>query len=215
MSGPKLPVHGFVLAGGKSSRMGRDKALLELGGAPMVQIAVQKLQSFCADVWISGNRDDLRSVAPVVHEDRRDAGPAAGIEAGLRAARHPWSLFIPADVPMISPELLQMFVAQVLREPRVVVGHLYAFGDQAAFCMIRSGCIGAFTAAMQSGERRLSRLFDQLVQGGGVHRVYSARELYGADYPGEEPIREMFMNVNTPEDLADAERATAQTAVPA
>lgn len=210
MSGSGLPVHGFVLAGGKSSRMGRDKALLEIGGRPMVEVAVRKLESFCAEVSIAGNRDDLGSFAAVVREERADAGPAAGIEAGLRVARQPWALFMPVDVPLISAELLRRWAEQVLREPRVVVGHLYAFGDQPAFCMIRSGCAEAFTAALETGERRLARLFDRLVQSGGVHRVYSVRELYGAGYPGDEPHRKMFMNVNTPEDLAQVEGAMPQ-----
>ena len=211
MSDTGLPVHGFVLAGGKSSRMGRDKALLEIDGRPMVRIAAEKLESFCYDVSIAGNRDDLGSSAPIVHEDRVDAGPAAGIEAGLRAARQPWALFMPVDVPLVPAELLRMWAAQVLREPRVVVGHLYAFGDQPAFCMIRGGCAGAFTAALETGERKLARLFDRLVQGGGVHRIYSVRELYGAGYPGDESLRKMFMNVNTPEDLAIAQRCTVES----
>ena len=83
----KLPVHGFVLAGGKSSRMGTDKALLEFCGRPLVEIAVEKLREFCAEVSIAGNRDDLSVFAPVAHETRVDCGPAAGIEAGLKAAQ--------------------------------------------------------------------------------------------------------------------------------
>lgn len=206
MSGAGLPVHGFVLAGGKSTRMGRDKALLEIGGRPMVQVAVGKLQSFCAEVSIAGNRDDLSAFGTVVREERVDAGAAAGIEAGLRAARQPWGLFMPVDVPLVPAELLRMWAVQVLGEPRVVVGHLYAFRDQPAFCMMRSGCAGAFSAALETGERKLARLFDRLVQSGGVHRVYSVRELYGARYPGDEALRKMFMNVNTPEELANAQR---------
>ncbi len=211
MSGAGLPVHGFVLAGGKSTRMGRDKALLEIGGEPMVQVAVGKLQSFCAEVSIAGNRDDLSAFGTVVREERVDAGAAAGIEAGLRAARQPWALFIPVDVPLVPAELLRMWAAQVLREPRVMVGHLYAFRYQPAFCMIRSGCAGAFSAALETGERKLARLFDRLVQSGGVHRVYSVRELYGSGYPGDDALREMFMNVNTPEDLARLEGATTRS----
>lgn len=210
MSDGRLPVHGFVLAGGKSSRMGRDKTLLEVGGRPMVQIAVEKLRGFCAAVSIAGNREDLGSFAEVVEERRLNAGPTAGIEAGLRAAKEAWSLFVPADVPLVPADLLRAWAMQVLREPRVVVGHLYAGGEQAAFCMIRSGCAGAFTAALETGERKLARLFDLLVENGGVHRVYSARELYGSGYPGDEFVRHAFINVNTPEDLASVQSVVAK-----
>jgi molybdopterin-guanine dinucleotide biosynthesis protein A len=190
--------------------MGRDKNLLEIGGRPMVEIAVEKLQSFCAEVAIAGNREDLGAFGTVVPEERVDAGPAAGIEAGLRAARERWALFVPVDAPLVPADLLRLWAAQVLREPRVVVGHLYAFGDQPAFCMIRSGCAEAFTAALETGERKLARLFDGLVQSGGVHRVYSVRELYDAGYPGDESVRKMFMNVNTPEDLAQVDGSMTQ-----
>lgn len=201
MNDAKLPVHGFVLAGGKSSRMGRDKALLEIDGRPMVQIAVQKLESFCTEVSIAGNRDDLGSFATVVQEQRVDSGPAAGIEAGLHAVQRPWALFMPVDVPLVPTELLRTFASQVLREPRVAVAHLYARGDQPAFCMIRSGCAAAFTAALETGERRLVKLFDRLVRNGGVHRVYSVRDICGKLYPGDKETNRWFRNVNTPEDF--------------
>ncbi len=152
----KLPVHGFVLAGGKSSRMGADKALLKVGGVAMVEIALGKLRSFCAEVSIAGNRDDLCGFAEVVHETRTEIGPAAGMEAGLRAARQPWVLFVPVDVPLVPAELLWRWAAEVLRTERsgLTVSHLAAAGDQATFCMIRSDCaeriyggVGAWRAA--------------------------------------------------------------------
>ena len=109
-----LPVHGFVLVGGKSSRMGVDKALLPFAGRPMVEIAVAKLREFCADVSVAGNREDLAGSAPVVREDRVDVGPAAGIEAGLKAAGQEWVMFVPVDVPLVPGELLRRWAEAVM-----------------------------------------------------------------------------------------------------
>ena len=86
--------------------MGADKALLRLGGRPLVDIAVEKLRGLCAEVSIVGNREDLREFAPLVMEDRVECGPAAGMEAGLKASRHEWNMFVPVDVPLLPAELL-------------------------------------------------------------------------------------------------------------
>ncbi|HVG27651.1 MAG TPA: molybdenum cofactor guanylyltransferase, partial [Acidobacteriaceae bacterium] len=109
-----LPVHGFVLAGGRSSRMGRDKALLRFKGRPMVEIAVERLRSFCAAVSIVGEREDLAGFGPVVRGERAGAGPAAGLEAGLRASAGAWAMFTPVDVPLVPEDLLRRWAEAVL-----------------------------------------------------------------------------------------------------
>src|SRR6185437_8626930 len=76
-------VNGYVLAGGKSSRMGRDKAMLELAGKPLVQRAVEKLRRVCAEVFVVGNRPELEAYAPVVQDLHEECGPLGGIEAAL------------------------------------------------------------------------------------------------------------------------------------
>ena len=85
--------------------MGQDKALLRFRGRPMAEIGVEKLREFCAAVSISGNREDLSGFAPIVAEERLDAGPVAGIEAALKCCREPWAMFIPVDVPMMPTHL--------------------------------------------------------------------------------------------------------------
>ena len=209
----RLPVHGFVLAGGKSSRMGRDKALLELGGQPMVQIAIEKLRSVCADVSIVGNRDDLSGFAEVVRETRMNAGPAAGIESGLHQARQAWALFIPVDVPLVPAELLRRWCGEALRV-NMTVSYLGISEKQPAFCLLRRERSAAFTRLLDEGERRLEVLLNRTAEADDCRAwMYDEYDLYGyPEYrgPDGETLERWFTNVNTPEELAAAERWLAE-----
>jgi molybdopterin-guanine dinucleotide biosynthesis protein A len=205
----KLPVHGFVLAGGKSSRMGRDKALLEVGGRPMVQIAVEKLRGFCADVSIAGNREDLGNFAPVVREERVDCGPAAGIEAGLKASQQEWAMFIPVDVPLVPMEFLRLWAKEALRV-RMSVSFLGILGKQPAFCLLQRERQATFSRLLDKGERRLEPLLNSTAEADEYASwMYDERDLYGyPDYrgPDEDTLARWFLNVNTPEELMIAEQ---------
>jgi molybdopterin-guanine dinucleotide biosynthesis protein A len=205
----KLPVHGFVLAGGKSSRMGRDKALLEVGGRPMMQIAVEKLRGFCADVSIAGNREDLSNFAPVVREERVDYGPAAGIEAGLKASRQEWAMFIPVDVPLVPMEFLRLWAKEALRV-RMSVSFLGILGKQPAFCLLQRERQATFSRLLDKGERRLEPLLNSTAEADEYASwMYDERDLYGyPDYrgPDQDTLARWFLNVNTPEELMIAEQ---------
>ena len=208
-----LPVHGFVLAGGKSSRMGVDKATLNFSGRPMVEIAVEKLRGFCADVSIAGNREDLARFAPVVPEDRVDAGPAAGIEAGLKASQQDWALFVPVDVPMVPAELLRRWAEKALERANdgLAISNLYVGRNQPVFCMIRRSGSKTFSRELDNGEHRLTRLFQLLEADGGSYWSHDLNDLYPENNPSIEVSDLWFSNVNTPEDLLDAEAKDANT----
>jgi len=208
-------VHGFVLAGGKSSRMGSDKALLEINKRPMIEIAVRKLRGFCAEVSIAGNRDDLAEFAPVVHERRVDTGPAAGIEAGLAACGQPWAMFLPVDVPLVPPQLLRRWaeatVADVQEFERTagsLLGcSLYTRSRaQPAFAMLRPEVVAVISEGLDQGERRIDVLL------GNIRLLYGHARYLRADaawYVRSDQATELglwFTNVNTPEELAEAER---------
>jgi molybdopterin-guanine dinucleotide biosynthesis protein A len=189
-----LPVHGFVLAGGKSSRMGQDKALLRLGGRTLVEIAVEKLREFCAEVSIAGNRDDLGEYAPVVREERLDAGPGAGIEAGLKAAKQEWCLFMPVDVPLVPGELLRLWADAVMARPGVRASYLRCGAElHPAICMVRRECAEVFRAGLDGGERRLAGILAGLGEGLWVAEA--------AEFTNGVQAAVYFTNVNTPEEL--------------
>lgn len=118
MSAP-VPVHGLVLAGGASRRMGRDKAALEYHGRPQLHWAFARLQAVCATTYVSVRADQreepARAGLPQLVDLHSDIGPLAGIVAAQ--ARHPdaaW-LVLACDLPFLDETTLALLVAQ--RDP--------------------------------------------------------------------------------------------------
>lgn len=210
-----LPLHGFVLAGGRSSRMGVDKALLRVGGRTMVEIAVEKLREVCAQVSVVGTRDDLAAYAPVVHDLRVGEGPAAGIEAGLAAAQEDWVMFVPVDVPLVPVELLRGWAEAVLQEQQAGCGASLLIVNkerQPAFCMIQRGCLGSVRAAMERGVRRVNGLLDCIDDDATAGWLWACDAARFAKTT-EAQMGAWFLNVNAPEDLAEAEAWVASNAM--
>lgn len=152
-----LDVGGYVLAGGKSSRMGRDKALLELAGKPLVLHAVTKLQRVCQDVHIlSGNRE-LAEYAPLVEDLHPGCGPIGGIEAAFGHSGHEWILLMPVDMPFFPSSILRSWVAGVaypgfseLRGMRVAL-FTVSGRPQPLFCLLHRDMAPFIRAAVSDG----------------------------------------------------------------
>jgi molybdopterin-guanine dinucleotide biosynthesis protein A len=106
-------VGGYVLAGGKSSRMGQDKALLKLAGTPLALHTVTKLRRVCAEVHILSSRPELEAFAPLVRDIHPDCGPMGGLEAAMEHSQYKWNLFMPVDVPFLPSAFLETWIQKV------------------------------------------------------------------------------------------------------
>lgn len=163
----------------------------------MISIALKTLRRVCAEVAISGNRDDLGAWARVVREARVEAGPAAGIEAALAATACEWVLMLPVDLPLIPAELLHRWMDQVLAQDGVRASYLECDGNwHPALCLVHQECLEIFRQGLERGDRKLKRIFSLF---GDRLLVLDAATLW----PNAERY---FANVNTPEELATAER---------
>ena len=104
-----------ILAGGKSSRMGRDKAFLELGGQTLLerQIALAE-EAGAGEVFISGREgaDYSRFSCPVIKDKVQDAGPLAGIESALGMISSPLLLVLAVDLPEMNAMFLRSLFSQ-------------------------------------------------------------------------------------------------------
>jgi molybdenum cofactor guanylyltransferase len=99
---------GIILAGGKSSRMGQDKALLKIDGEPMIGHVSKLLRAFCDEIIVSSSNKEHAQFGDFMVEDAiKDSGPLAGIQAGLLAAKNDQCFVLSCDTPFVTKEVLE------------------------------------------------------------------------------------------------------------
>ncbi len=111
----KSRASGFVLMGGKSSRIGREKAFLKIGSKNFLENAIEKLSNLCEDVFIVLNRRQedkkeevlrLTNGVSLIFDVFQDRGALAGIHAALQACRRELAFILAVDLPMVEMKLL-------------------------------------------------------------------------------------------------------------
>lgn len=200
---------GFVLAGGESRRMGRDKALVEFAGRPLVERALTILHEAGLEARIAGARSSLGSYAPIVDDAEPGRGPLDGICAAMSEITVRRAVFLPVDLPLVPASLICLLMRQAEISGRLItVSSVNGFAqtfpavvDREALPALRTeleggrrGCFAGFQAATARRGEAISVLPVELaVQAGQVA------------HPDGLPAVRWFLNVNTPGDLRRAE----------
>ncbi|HYM07820.1 MAG TPA: molybdenum cofactor guanylyltransferase, partial [Terriglobales bacterium] len=104
-------VAGFVLAGGKSSRMGQDKAFMQFGQRTLLEHALELARAATGDAWIVGSAERFASFGPLVEDIYPGRGPLAGIQAALAGSRTELNLILAVDMPFLQLDLLHYLIA--------------------------------------------------------------------------------------------------------
>ena len=107
-------VTAFVLAGGKSSRMGQDKAFLRLGGSTLLDRALGSGErlGWRATATIVGSTSKFGGFGVVIEDKYPERGPLGGIHAALAHTSTDLNLIIAVDLPFLRPELLRYLIDQ-------------------------------------------------------------------------------------------------------
>ena len=226
-------VGGYVLAGGKSSRMGTDKALLKLAGRPLAWHAVTKLRRACADVQILSSRPELAEFAPLVPDMHEGCGPLGGLETALGHSWHEWNLFLPVDMPFLPSAFLDNWVRRVVaQENRGIRIAMFTVDGvpQPLFSLLHRDVTLFVHEAMRRGEYKVLPVLESagkelaerlgLILGAVFQNLpwdENAQFSSGSLAKGGEPWWTVtkaqrtaqhlwFANLNTPEEFAEAER---------
>ncbi len=181
---------GVVLAGGKSSRMGRDKALVESDGRTLLANAVGLLRPHVEELLIIGDPTMHQGTGPLVlADDTPGLGPLGGILTALRYAWNDRLIVLACDMPNVNSALFERLKSLYDEGHDAVVPQCDGRLEPLAAIYHRH-CRGAFAAAIAEGELKMSM---------AVERV-NAR--YVQVCPGEEGWpADLFRNINAPSDL--------------
>ena len=193
---------GYILVGGKSSRLGRDKALVEVGGRPLVLRVTHAVQTAVDEVTLVGAPEKYGHLGlRVIPDHVTGFGPLAGILAALEDTSRPWNLVAACDMPNLTPEFLGFLLRRAAEEQAEILAPTDATGRPEPLCAVyASSCREAIRRAVEADRHKITDAFADL-------RVI---ELGPADYREYEQPGGLFANLNTEQDLARAKLRPGQ-----
>jgi molybdenum cofactor guanylyltransferase len=110
----RTSISGFILSGGKSRRMGTDKALLSFQGKSLLKHMINLIEPMCDRVVISGQNSDYTSFGVEMIADLySNCGPIAGIFSALKYSVSDWNLIVSVDVPFVNDELFLSLISNI------------------------------------------------------------------------------------------------------
>jgi len=196
MNSTQVPVSLAIIAGGQSSRMGRDKAFLELGGQTLIErvIAASADLGGSETILIANKPDQYRHLGLEIYEDiLPDKGSLGGIYTALARATNPAALVLACDMPFIKTDLLRFMIAQLDEETDIVVPRVNGY-PQAMHAIYKKTCLAPIRAQLDDNRLKIIRFYNQM-------RVTYLDE---ADYAPYDPEGRSFTNLNTPAELERA-----------
>lgn len=180
-------VTGVLLAGGRSRRMGCDKALLEYKGEAFSSRALNVLKTYFTEVLIAGDRPDLATPETPCWVDHYPGSSLGGIHTGLRAAQTDWICVIPCDMPYPDGRIIEGLLG--LREGAEAVVPRTEEGYEPVFALYHKNCLPRIEALLRRDHHRIYDLYQRI----------KVRYLEPSDLPPD--WRQSLLNINTPEQL--------------
>jgi molybdenum cofactor guanylyltransferase len=190
-------VSGYVLAGGESSRMGADKALLRFGGETLLERALRKVNEVCGNAAILGGPAErcarFHPYGRVVADRVVGCGPLGGLDAALADAVEDWVLVVPVDLPLLPTIALEDLVWFTSSDSRGSV-HCYMDGGvtQPLPVLLHKSMSNGISAALRDRELKLAPVLRRIGEQNYGMREMKALRLRDYDW---------FTNVNTPEEF--------------
>ncbi|HEY8759120.1 MAG TPA: molybdenum cofactor guanylyltransferase [Candidatus Limnocylindria bacterium] len=189
-----MSVSAAIMAGGKSTRMGQDKAWIELDGEPLITRVARVLGEVADEVLVVANDPRYETLGLKVVRDKFPQGGAlGGIATGVGAAAHDTVLVAACDMPFLSADLWRLLLGHAGEADDVVIPRV-AGEYETMHALYRKSCLPHMARAIAENRLRVISFFDAV----------SVKAIDEAELRAVDPTFRAFTNVNTPEELASA-----------
>jgi molybdopterin-guanine dinucleotide biosynthesis protein A len=189
---PLADITGVILAGGKSSRFGSNKALAMVDGKPLIQHVADLVSGLFPECLLVTNTPaeyEFLSL-PMTHDRYRDSGPLAGIHAALLKIRTPRAFVVACDMPNLSQELIQ-YICNINEQEYDVIIPSPANGQEPLFGIYHKKSLAVIESYLQQKDFKIISVLEDLQ----VRRVSEQEILSITGDLG------CFKNINRPTDL--------------
>jgi molybdopterin-guanine dinucleotide biosynthesis protein A len=187
---------GFLVAGGKSSRMGSNKAFVDFHSRTLLARALAVLTGACGRAVIVGDPEVFVPYGHTIPDLFPGCGPLAGIHAALLHSPADLNLMLAVDMPFVTEELLHFLLNTAQTTDAIVTIPRIGNGFQPLCAVYRRGFASTAEQALQAGQYRINATFASV----------PLRVIEESEFVAEGFSERCFFNVNTPEDRRIAEK---------
>ena len=200
MSEAKTNMTAIILAGGNSIRMGQNKAFVPIDGVPIIRRIHTLLTELFDEVIIITNQNDLfKNLDSRIYADLLpDKGALGGLYTGVFFSSFDYSFCVACDMPFIKRSLVQFLIRNTDNADAVVPRT--SDGLQPLHAIYSKRCLDAMRRVIDQGKYKIIDFYN----------LVKVKILEESDFLYLDPLKESFMNVNTPEELRFAKAKGSQ-----
>ncbi len=198
-------ISAFILSGGASSRMGKEKGLLTFGGEPLIVRTVRMLDPLVASVTVVGSPERYAALGLRAIADRDFTkggetsdvpGPLAGIATALTATGTPWNLILACDLPYLTSEWLEWLLGRAADSGQQIVMPRSTGGLEPLAAVYRRECAEPIVASLKLGVRKVTDAMEQ----------FRIEFVSDCDWRQVDPEGRVLRNMNAPADYEEARK---------
>ncbi len=187
----KNSITGIILSGGKNTRMGENKAFIEIEGVPIISRILNLFKELFKEVLIVTNQQELfKNFDSKIYSDLLpNKGVLGGLYTGLFFSTFHYSFCVACDMPFIKKSLVQYIIKNIDAEDVIVPRT--KDGLQPLHAVYSKNCLDPIKIIIEQGKYKIIDFYNRV----------NAKIVEEKDFISLDPTRESFINVNTPEEL--------------